>query len=177
MSNTKWGMDAAHSEIQFKIRHMMVSTVTGHFSKFEGSVETEGDDFTTALVKISVDLASISTNNEQRDGHLLSSDFFDKEKHPTIDITGGGMEKTGTDTYKFTAQVSMHGVSLPVPFKVEHGGIVKDPWGMTRTGFTVEGKINRSDFGMVWNSALEAGGVALSDEVKLMANFEFVKQA
>lgn len=177
MSNTKWALDLTHSEIQFKIKHMMISTVSGNFKKFDGTVETDGDDFSTANINFNVDLSSISTNNEQRDGHLRSSDFFDEANHPMINITATGMERTGDDTFNIPTHVTMHGVTIPVTFKAEHGGIIKDPYGLTRTGFTIEGKINRSDFGMNFNIAMEAGGLALGNEVKLHGGFEFTKQA
>lgn len=175
MATTNWALEASHSEVQFKVRHMMISNVTGHFNKFDATVVTEGDDVTTANVQFSADVNSVSTNNEQRDGHLKSADFFDAGSHPQITFTGSGMEKASDDTYKMHGQLTMRGVTHPVTLNVEFGGIAKDPWGNVRAGFTVEGKLNRKDYGLAWTAITEAGGIVVGDEVKLMANVEFVK--
>ena len=176
MSNTKWALDASHSEIQFKIKHLMISTVTGSFNSFKGTVETEGDDFHYAKVSFSADIDSISTGNEQRDIHLKNGDFFDAEKYPHIEFIGTGMEKTGEDEFKLNGSLTFHGVSKPVILDVEFGGNTQDPWGNTRVGFAVSGKIKRSDFGVSFGVISETGNVMLGDEVKLIANVQFVKQ-
>ncbi len=175
MATSKWVLEPAHSELQFKIRHLMISNVSGSFNKFDGSVETEGDDLTTAKVNFTIDADSISTNNEQRDGHLKSGDFFDVATHPSITFEGTGMEKVGDEDYKMNGNLTMHGVTHPVALNVEFGGIAKDPWGNTKAGFTVEGKINRKDFGLAWNAPTEAGGLLVGEEVKISANVQFVK--
>lgn len=177
MTNTTWALDPTHSELQFKIKHLMISTVTGQFSKFSGTVETNGDDFATAKVQFEADIDSISTNNEQRDAHLKAGDFFDAEKFPKLIFEGSSMEKTGDDEYKLHGTITIRGVSKEVTFNVEYGGITQDPWGNTRTGFSVTGKINRRDFGVSFGAVTETGGLLLGDEVKLNANAEFVKQA
>jgi polyisoprenoid-binding protein YceI len=176
MSTAKWSMDLSHSEVQFKIRHLMVSNVTGHFKSFNAVVETQGDDVTTAKVRFTADVDSISTNNEQRDVHLRSGDFFDAANHPQIVFEGDKLEKSGLDEYKVHGTLTMRGVSKPVVFNVEFGGIVQDPWGNTRTGFSVSGKVNRMDYGVSLNMAT-SNGVLLGEEVSISANVEFTKQA
>jgi polyisoprenoid-binding protein YceI len=176
MTTTKWAMDATHSELQFKVRHLMVSNVTGHFKNFNATVETEGEDITTAKVHFTADVNSVSTNNEQRDAHLRSGDFFDVAAHPQIIFEGQKLEKSGIDTYKLHGTLTMRGVSKPVTLDVEFGGIVKDPWGNTRTGFSVTTKINRKDFGVSFGMVSETGNVLLGEEVSIMASAEFVKE-
>ena len=177
MATTKWALDPTHAEIQFKIRHLMITNVTGSFGKFDASVETKDDRFDTAKINFSAEVDSITTNNEQRDGHLKSADFFEAVKHPTLTFVGTKFEKVLGEDYILFGDLTFHGVTKNIKLNVEHGGVIKDPWGNTRTGFTVEGKINRKDFGLVWNAATEAGGLVLSEDVKLHASVEFVKAA
>lgn len=172
---TTWNLDASHSEIQFKVRHMMISNVTGHFEKFNATVETEGDDFSTAKINFTADIDSISTKNEQRDGHLKSEDFFDAANHPQLTFEGSKLEKINDEDYKLHGTLTLRGVSKPITLDVEYGGTIQDPWGMTRAGFSVEGKINRKDYGLSWSAVTEAGGLVVSDEVKLIATVEFTK--
>jgi polyisoprenoid-binding protein YceI len=176
MESTTWVLDPTHSELQFKIKHLMISTVTGQFNRFKGTVETNGDDFTTAKVHFGAEINSISTNNEQRDEHLRAGDFFDGEKYPNLVFEGEGMEKTGEDEYKLHGTITIKGVSKKLVLDVEFGGITKDPWGNTRTGFSVAGKINRQDYGISFGTVSETGGLLLGDEVKINANVQFVKQ-
>ena len=175
MATTNWALDAVHSELQFKVKHMMISHVTGNFTKFEATVTTEGDDFATAKINFSADVDSISTNNEQRDGHLKSPDFFDATNFPKITFEGTKMEKINEEDYKLHGNLTMRGVTQPVVLAATYGGTSKDPWGMTRCGFGIEGKVNRKEFGLVYNTILETGGVAVSEDVKIHANVEFVK--
>ncbi len=175
MSTSKWVLEPSHSELQFKIRHMMISNVTGHFGKFDGTVETEGDDLTTAKINFTVDVDSISTNNEQRDGHLKSADFFDVANHKEITFLSTSLVNDAAENFKLNGHLTMHGVTKEVTLDVEYGGTIKDPWGNTRAGFTVDGKLNRKDFGLNWSALTEAGGLVVSDEVKIHANVEFVK--
>lgn len=172
---TTWNLDTSHSEIQFKVRHMMISNVTGHFGQFEAKVETEGDDFSTAKIHFTADVNSINTKSEQRDGHLKSADFFDAENHPQLKFEGTKLEKISDEEYKLHGTLTIRDTSKPVVLDVEYGGTVKDPWGMTRAGFTVHGKINRKDYGLHWSAVTEAGGLVVSDEVKLEATVEFTK--
>jgi polyisoprenoid-binding protein YceI len=177
MAKTKWIIDTTHSEVQFKVKHMMISTVTGYFSVFNAAVETEGDDFTTATVEFTADLSSISTNNEQRDAHLKTSDFFDAENHPQIKFVSSKLEKIDDEKYTLHGDLTIRGTTKSVKLNVEYGGMIQDPWGSTRAGFTVEGRINRKEYGLHWNSVTETGGIVVSDEVRLHVNCEFVKQA
>jgi polyisoprenoid-binding protein YceI len=176
MESTKWVLDPTHSELQFKIKHLMISTVTGQFNQFKGTVETKDDNFTTAEVHFEAEVNSISTNNEQRDGHLKAGDFFDAEKYPNLVFEGIRMEKTGEDEYKLYGTLTIKGVSKKLVLDVEFGGITKDPWGNTRTGFSVTGKINRQDYGISFGAVSETGGLLLGDDVKINANVQFVKQ-
>lgn len=175
MANTKWTMEPTHSELSFKVRHMMISNVSGHFKNFNSTVETDGDDFTTAKVTFTADVDSISTNNEQRDGHLKSEDFFDAANHPQIKFESTKMEQSGGENYKLHGNLTMRGVTHPVTLDVEYGGTIQDPWGNTRAGFTIDGKVNRKDYGLNWNMLTETGGLVAGEEVKLHANMEYVK--
>ena len=177
MTNTKWALDPAHSEIQFKVRHLMVSNVTGHFKTFNAAVETQGDDITTAHVHFTADVNSISTNNEQRDAHLKSDDFLDMANHPELSFDGTGLQHVSDEHYKMNGVLTLRGVSKEVNLNVEFGGIMQDPWGNTRTGLTVTAKINRKDFGVHFSMISETGGLLLGDEVSIVANMEFVKEA
>ena len=177
MEKQTWVLDPTHSELQFKIKHLMISTVSGQFNQFNATVETEGDDFTKAKIHFEAAVNSISTNNEQRDAHLKNGDFFDTEKYPSINFESEKMEKTGDDEYKIYGTLTMRGVSKKIVLHSEFGGITKDPWGNTRTGFSVTGKINRYDFGMSFGAVTETGGLLLGDEVKINANVQFVKEA
>lgn len=176
MATTKWVIEPSHSEVQFKVRHLMITNVTGSFGKFDATVETEGDDVSTAKVHFTADMSSISTNNEQRDAHLRSADFFDAENHPQLIFAGDRMERVDADNFLMHGTLTLRGVSKPLTLKVEYGGLMVDPWGNTRVGFTVEGKINRKEFGVNWSAATEAGGIVVSDEVRIHCNAEFIKQ-
>lgn len=177
MTTTKWGLDPTHSEIGFKIKHMMISNVTGQFTKFNVNAETEGDDFSKAKINFNADVNSINTNNEQRDGHLKSPEFFDAEKFPTVSFESTSIEKKNDEEYKLKGNLTIKDVTKPVELHVNHGGIGKDPWGNTKAGFTLEGKINRKDFGLTWNAALETGGVLVNDELKIFSEIQLAKQA
>jgi polyisoprenoid-binding protein YceI len=177
MANQTWALDPTHSELQFKIKHLMISTVSGQFNDFKATVETDNDDFTKAKVHFEATVDSISTNNDQRDAHLKTGDFFEADKHPLITFDSERMEKTSEDEYKLYGILTMRGVSKDVVLNTDFGGITKDPWGNTRTGFSVSGKINRHDFGVSFGAASETGGVLLGDEVKINANIQLVKEA
>ncbi len=173
---TTWKIDPTHSEVQFKIRHLVISTVTGQFSEFEGSLESESSDFSDATFHFSAKVASISTNNTDRDTHLRSADFFDAENHPELQFHSTRVEKSGDD-YTIHGDMTIKGVTHPLTLKAELGGVADDPYGQTKAGFEITGKINRKDFGLTWSAVTETGGVVVSDEVKLIANVQFVKQA
>lgn len=176
-TKTKWALDSTHSELVFKVRHMMITNVKGEFRKFDASILSTGTDFTKSSIDVTIDAASIFTNEDKRDGHLKSADFFDVENYPTLTFKGTSFKKVGEDEYKLTGELTIKGVSKEVELDVEFGGINKDPWGNEKAGFSLEGKINRKDFGLNWNAALETGGVLVSEEVKISAEVQFVKQA
>ncbi|HKP31810.1 MAG TPA: YceI family protein [Chitinophagaceae bacterium] len=177
MTTNKWSLDQTHSEIHFKVKHMMISTVTGQFSKFSSSVETVGDDFRTAKIQFTADVDSISTNNEQRDAHLKNGDFFDVPNYPHITFRSTNIAKVDDENYKVHGELTMRGVTKNIILDVEFGGIMQDPWGNTRAGFTIAGKINRQDYAISFGGVTETGGLLLSDEVKISANAEFVKES
>ena len=166
---TKWNLDTTHSEITFKVRHMMISNVKGAFNTFTAEVEAEDDTFKNAKVSATIQTDSIDTNNADRDTHLKSADFFNVEQNPKITFESDSLADD------VTGHLTINGVTKPVQLEVEFGGINQDPWGNTKAGFTFEGKIKRSDFGLNWNAALETGGVLVSDEVKISGELQFVK--
>jgi len=169
-------IDPAHTEINFKIKHLMITNVTGSFTKFDGTMESEKDDFTDAKIHFEADTDSITTHNEQRDTHLKSADFFDAAQFPKVTFDSTSIEKKGDD-YKLNGNLTMHGITKPVILDVELGGVTTDPWGQSKAGFEITGKINRKDFGLIWNTPLETGGLMLGDEVKLQIGVQLIKQA
>lgn len=174
---TQWKIDPAHSEIQFKVKHLMITTVTGYFKKFDLNVETASDDFNTASkIEFTADIDSIDTNNEQRDTHLKSADFFSGEEHAQLRFVGRKYEGSG-DEAKLTGDLTIRGITKPITLNVEFGGIVVDPYGQTKAGFTVTGKVSRKEFGLTWNAVTEAGSVVVSDDIKIHAEVQLVKQA
>lgn len=177
MATTKWSLDPTHSEIGFKVKHLMFTNVSGHFTSFTASAETEGDNFNNAKIDFSADTNSISTNNEQRDAHLKGADFFDAATFPVMNFSATKFTDKGDGEFELAGDLTMHGVTHPVKLNAEFGGIVKDPWGNTKAGFSLNGKLNRKDFGLNWNAVLETGGVMVSEEVKIHAEIQLVKQA
>lgn len=174
MATTKWVLDPTHSELQFKVKHLMITNVTGTLPAISGEVESDGDNFTAASVNFSADLSAITTNNDQRDTHLKSGDFFDVEKYPTISFTSKSFNAADE---KITGELTIRDVTKTVTLNVNFDGTAKDPWGNEKAGFSLNGKINRNDFGLSWNAALETGGVLVSEDVKIQAELQFVKQA
>jgi len=172
----QWVIDTAHSEIQFKVKHLMISTVSGSFGTFSGSAATESDDFDNAQVSFTAATASINTGNTDRDNHLRSADFFYAAQYPEISFTSSSMKKTNGNNFKLTGVLSMRGVSKEITLNAEFLGINKDPWGNTKAGFELTGRINRKDFGLNWNAALETGGVLVGEEVKIIANVQLARQ-
>lgn len=178
MANVKWKLDPMHSEIQFKVKHLMITNVTGYFNTFDVEAETENEEFTSAKnVVFTADVNSINTNNEQRDTHLKSPDFFDAGNHGQIRFEANGYEQLSGDEYRLQGDLTIRGTTKPVTVKVEFGGIVVDPYGQTKAGFTVDGKISRKDFGLTWNAVTEAGSVVVSDDIRLHGEIQLVKQA
>lgn len=173
---TKWVLDPAHSEILFKVKHMMIANVRGEFRKFNVEVSSNGPDLVGSSVKADIDASSIFTNANDRDTHLKSADFFDIENHKELSFTGTSYTKADDDKYLLKGNLTIKGVTKEVVFDVEFGGFNKDPWGQEKAGFSLNGKINRKDFGLNWNAALEAGGVLVGEEVKISAEVQLVKQ-
>lgn len=173
----KWNIDPAHSEILFKVKHLMITTVTGSFKQYDLVVETETDDFTTASkIEFTADINSINTNNEQRDTHLKSADFFNAEEHAQLRFVGKKYEANGDDA-KLHGDLTIRGTTKTITLNVEFAGIVGDPYGQTKAGFTVNGKVSRKEFGLTWNAVTEAGSVVVSDEIKIHAEVQLVKQS
>jgi len=171
MATTKWILDPSHSEVSFKVKHMMISTVTGHFDEFEASIETEQEDFKNAEMRFSAKVDSINTKNSDRDAHLKSEDFFNAAAHPELSFTS-----TAFDGEKLTGKITLRGVTKEITLEVDYNGIVEDPYGQTKAGFEFTGSLNRKDFGLSWSAVTEAGNVVVSDKVKLIVNAQFIKQ-
>jgi polyisoprenoid-binding protein YceI len=177
MAQVKWTLDPMHSEITFKVKHLMISTVTGQFRNFNVVAETAGEDFTQpGKVDVTIDVSSIDTNNEQRDGHLKSDDFFGAGNHNQITFKGTKLEVKG-DEGKLHGDLTIKGITKPVVLNVENGGVVVDPYGQTKAGFTVTGKLSRKEFGLTWSAVTEAGNVVVGDDIKFSAEIQLVKQA
>jgi polyisoprenoid-binding protein YceI len=177
MTRSKWTVDAAHSSIDFSVKHMMIATVKGTFHEFEASIEANPADLTTANIQFSVDVASVDTRNSDRDAHLRSGDFFDVEQYPKMTFQSTNIVKKSEGEYKLTGDFTLHGVTRQETFSVTFEGEGKDPWGNEKAGFSGEGKINRSDYGLTYNAALETGGVLVGDQVKIAIQIEAAKQA
>lgn len=176
-TTSKWVIDPAHSEISFKVKHLVVATLTGKFDSFEGNLETTTEDFSDAHINFSADIASINTGNTDRDGHLKSDDFFNAEAFPKLTFTSTSFTKTGDNEYKLVGDITIRDITKPIELAVEYGGTVIDPWGNTKAGFELNGKLKRKDFNLKWDVLTEAGGAVVSDEVKLHLNIEIHKQA
>lgn len=177
MATTKWLLDPTHSELGFKVKHLMISNVSGTFKSFSAEMETEDADLTRARIKLTAQVASISTNNDQRDAHLRNSDFFEADTYPELQFLSTRVEKVDNETFNLFGELTLKGVTKPVKLTVDYNGVTKDPWGNQRAGFTVSGKINRKDWGLSYNAVLETGGVALGEEVKISADIQMVKEA
>ncbi len=175
-ANTKWVIDPAHSEILFKVKHMMITNVKGEFRNFTAEMNSDGNNFLADSIKVNISSSSIFTNNDDRDAHLKSADFFEVEKFPELTFAGTSLKKVDEENYQLKGMLTMKGISKEVSLDVEFGGINKDPWGNEKAGFSLTGKLNRKEWGLNWNAALEAGGVLVSEEVKINAEVQFVKQ-
>lgn len=174
MSTTKWIIDPTHSEVAFKVKHLVISTVTGYFRKFEGSAESTSADFNGATVAFSLTVDSIDTNQSDRDQHLKSADFFDTATFPTISFAGKLVNQGGD--YQLVGGLTLKGITKEIALDVTYGGTVADPYGQTKAGFEIEGKLNRKDFGLTWSAITEAGSVVVSDQVRLQFSIQLVKQ-
>jgi polyisoprenoid-binding protein YceI len=178
VAGTKWNLDTEHTEVGFRVRHMMVAYTKGNFRKFHGTVEFDDRAPQDTKIDVTIDAASVDTNNAKRDEHLKSADFFDVAKFPTLRFVSTRATPTGAGGLKVDGQLTLRGVTKPVVLDVsELGEPTKDPWGGVRRGATAKAKLNRKDFGLMWNAALEAGGVAVGDEVQIVLEIELVQQA
>lgn len=172
---TKWNIDPTHSEVSFKVKHLMISTVTGNFKVFEGSAESESDDFKSIRnIEFKADVKSINTNNEQRDEHLRSADFFSADEHAEMVFRA---ENFDVSTDKLQGELTIRNTTKPITLDVDFGGVVVDPYGQTKAGLTITGKIGRKEYGLTWDAVTEAGSVVVSDQVRINAEVQFVKQA
>ena len=176
MAKTTWAVDPTHSEINFKVKHMMFTHVSGGFKEFEATAETEDELFDTVAFNFNAKTASVNTGNSERDGHLKSGDFFDAENHPEISFKSTSYEKSDNGEFTLKGDLTLRGVTKPVTLEGEFHGTAVDPWGNKRAGFGISGKINRKDWGLNWNSALETGGVLVGEDVKLIIELQFTKQ-
>ncbi|GEP95431.1 YceI family protein [Chitinophaga cymbidii] len=172
-----WKIDPAHSEIEFKVKHLMITNVTGHFAGYDATLNSDKDDFSDAKISFEADVNSISTKNSQRDEHLKSPDFFDTSKYPTISFQSTGVKKKDDENFVLSGDLTIRDVTRPVDLDVEYTGTLVDPYGQTKAGFELKGKINRKDFGLTWSATTEAGGLVLSDDVRLALAVQMVKQA
>ncbi|PRD56390.1 YceI family protein [Sphingobacterium gobiense] len=170
----EWNLDRAHSELEFKVKHMMISNVKGVFLDFDVKVDGSPKDLSQALVSVEIRTASINTKSESRDEHLRSAEFFDASTYPSINFRTTEIEKTGDDEFNLTGDLTIKDITKTAVFTAKYGGSAKDPWGNQKVGYTVYGKINRPDFGLTWNTALETGGVMVSEEVKFYAEVQFI---
>jgi polyisoprenoid-binding protein YceI len=176
-TQTRWSIDQSHCELAFKVRHLMIAHVKGTFKIFDASIYTNSTDFTTADVDLWIDPASISTGDSKRDEHLKSPEFFDVDKHKQITFTSSTIGKPGQDgIQELWGELTIIGITKNVKLNVLFGGLVKDPWGNEKAGFTISGKINRSDWGLVWNADIESGGVMVSDEVMISCEIELINK-
>lgn len=174
LSKTKWAIDNTHSEVQFKVKHLVISTVTGQFNSFEGTLKA-GDNFDGAAVNFSLDANSIDTNVADRDNHLKSAEFFDVENYPKLTFKGE-LKNTEDDEYTLSGDLTIKDTTKKVDLKVTYGGEMVDGYGQHKAGFEIEGKINRKEFGLTWDMITEAGGVVVGDHVRLILNIQLVKQ-
>jgi len=176
-AKTKWNLDASHSEVNFKVKHLMITNVSGSFGKFDIQTQTDGNDFTSAEITFTANTSSISTNSEQRDGHIKSGDFFDVENFPEMTFVSTSLTKKDEENYELAGNLTIKDITKPVKLHVEFGGLGIDPWGQQKAGFSVSGKINRTEWNLNWNSALETGGFLLGDDVKIFAEIQLIKEA
>jgi polyisoprenoid-binding protein YceI len=175
MENMKWEIDPTHSEMLFKIKHLEIATITGRFDAISGTSEAE-ENFENSVFSFTANVDSINTNDQKRDAHLKSADFFDAEKFPKITFYSTKFKRIGESTFELIGKLTIKEITKPTILKIKYGGTTIDPWGNTKAGLSLKGKINRRDFGLVWNATIEAGGFLVSDEVKISANIELLKK-
>ena len=176
MAITKWTIDPAHSEIGFKVKHLMITNVSGRFNKLEAEVLTDNENFSTAQIDIKIKAASVQTGNIHRDEHLRNPDFFDAKNHPEILFSSTELEKIDNEHFVLYGKLTIKGITKAVALKVEYSGITKDPWGGQRAGLTITGRLKRTDFGFSFNAALESGGLVVGEDVTIGSEVQLVKQ-
>jgi polyisoprenoid-binding protein YceI len=176
-THTKWVIDPSHSEITFKVKHLVVTTLTGKFDSFSGELNTSNDDFSNAQISFSADIASINTGNSDRDTHLKSDDFFNADAFPTLSFTSIAFTKTSENKFILTGNITLRDITKSIELLVEYGGTMIDPWGNTKAGFEISGALKRKEFGLKWDVITEAGGAMVSDDIKLHLNIQLAKQA
>lgn len=174
-AQTKWNLDNSHTNVKFTVTHMVISEVDGHFKSFSGTMTAAKPDFTDANIEFTVNVASINTDNEQRDGHLKADDFFNAEKYPVMTFKSTSMKKLSGNRYELTGDLTIRDVTKRVKFAVTYGGTAKDPWGNTKAGFKASTTINRFDYGLKWNTLMEAGGAMVGQDVTISINAEFAQ--
>lgn len=174
---TKWKIDESHSEIGFKVKHLMITNVSGYFTRFTGNMLTSSDDFHDATISFEAAADSIDTQNRQRDEHLRNGDFFDAANHPKISFVSKKVKKVDDEQYKLLGELTIKGETHPIELDVVHAGTTIDPYGQTKAGFALKGRLHRADYGLRWNATTEAGGIVLSDEVKLNMEVQLIKEA
>lgn len=173
---TNWKIDESHSEIGFKVKHLMITNVSGYFTRFSGSIQTNSDDFHDATIIFEAAADSVDTQNRQRDEHLRNGDFFDSTHHPRISFVSKKVKKIDDEKYKLLGDLTIKGETHPIELDVHHSGVTIDPYGQTKAGFALKGRLHRADYGLRWNATTEAGGIVLSDEVKLNMEIQLVKE-
>ena len=176
MAKATWAIDPTHSEIGFKVKHMMFTNVSGKFNLFDADIENEEENFETAAINFSAEVNSINTGNDDRDNHLRSADFFDVENFGKLTFKSTSVKKVNEGEYKISGDLTIKDVTKSITLDTEYSGLMKDPWGNTKIGLSLNGKINRKEFGLTWNAALETGGVLVGEDIKLNAEVQFVKQ-
>lgn len=176
-AQSTWTIDGSHSDVSFNVSHLVVSEATGKFKKFDGELKAKSDDFSDAEIMFTIDAASINTEDEKRDGHLKSADFFDVAKYPTITFKSKSFKKVDANKYKLVGDLTMHGVTKSVELDIIFKGMAKSPWGQTVGAFKLSGAVNRMDFGLTWNKTLDNGGLLVGETVNITANIEVVKKS
>jgi polyisoprenoid-binding protein YceI len=176
MAKSNWSIDPTHSEIGFKVKHMMFTNVSGKFNSVYASIENEDDNFESSKIIFTAEIESIDTNNQDRDNHLKSADFFDAENYPKLSFVSKEIKKINENLFKISGDLTVRDVTKSIELESEYSGLMTDPWGNTKAGLSITGKINRKDFGLTWNAALETGGVLVGEEIKLISEIQLIKQ-
>jgi polyisoprenoid-binding protein YceI len=176
MTTTKWNLDSSHTEIGFRVKHMMLTNISGKFQNFEGSLERYDNSFDNASITFTSEVSSLNTGNQDRDVHLLSTDFFDAEQYPNIIFISRSFKKNNDKEFLLEGDLTMHGIKRAISLQAEFEGINQDPWGNTRAGFNMQGKLNRKDWGLTWNSLLETGGMMVGEDITLNVQLQFIQK-